>query len=67
MAGVSSKAGSPSFEATFSPSGRETHFGAVLGGEDAVEYLFCGYFHRISSTRSSEPQACNVIFPRVSK
>ena len=45
MAGVSSKAGSPSFEATFSPSGRETHFAAVLGGEDAVEYLFCGYLY----------------------
>jgi hypothetical protein len=36
-------AASPSFAATSSPSGRETHFRAVLGGEDAGEYLFCGY------------------------
>jgi len=33
-------AASPPFAATFSPFGRETHFRAVLGGEDAVEYLF---------------------------
>jgi hypothetical protein len=36
-------AASPSFAATSSHSGRETHFLAGLGGEDAVEYLFCGY------------------------
>jgi hypothetical protein len=35
-------AASPPFAATSSRSGRETHFRAVLGGEDAVEYLFCG-------------------------
>jgi hypothetical protein len=35
-------AASPPFSGRFAPFGRETHFRAVLGGEDAVEYLFDG-------------------------
>jgi hypothetical protein len=33
-------AASPPFAGRFAPFGRETHFRAVLGGEDAVEYVF---------------------------
>jgi len=33
-------AASPPFSGRFALLGRETHFLAVLGGEDAVEYLF---------------------------
>lgn len=39
---------SPPFAGRFAPFGRQTHFRAVLGGEDAVEYLFCGYPIRLS-------------------
>ena len=33
-------AASPPFAATSASSGRTTHFRAVLGGEDAAQYLF---------------------------
>jgi hypothetical protein len=36
-------AASPPFAGRCTPFGRETHFRAVLGGEDAVEYLLCGH------------------------